>query len=155
MAPKNPPPGYSSVTPYLVVDNSAEAIDFYRKAFGAEERLRLEHEGRVGHAELTIGDSVIMLSDAWPEWGYRSATTIGATPVSLMLYVDDCDAVFNRAVAAGATVRSPVQDQFYGDRSGNISDPFGHQWTIGTHKEDVPPEEMDRRFREMMAGADR
>lgn len=151
MAPKNPPPGYSSVTPYLVVDNSAEAIDFYRKAFGAEERLRLEHEGRVGHAELTIGDSVIMLSDAWPEWGYRSATTIGATPVSLMLYVDDCDAVFNRAVAAGATVRSPVQDQFYGDRSGNISDPFGHQWTIGTHKEDVPPEEMDRRFREMMA----
>lgn len=151
MAPKNPPPGYSSVTPYLVVDNSAEAIDFYRRAFGAEERLRMEHEGKVGHAELSIGDSVIMLSDAWPEWGYRSATTIGATPVSLMLYVDDCDAVFDRAVAAGAIVRSPVQDQFYGDRSGNLTDPFGHQWTIGTHKEDVPPEEMDRRFREMMA----
>lgn len=151
MAPKNPPPGYTSVTPYLVVDSSAEAIDFYSKAFGAEELFRMEHEGKIGHAEIRIGNAVIMLSDEWPEWGYRSAKAIGATPVSLMLYVDDCDAVFERAVAAGATVRSPVQDQFYGDRSGNISDPFGHQWTIGTHKEDVPPEEMDRRFREMMA----
>ena len=151
MAIQNPPAGYHSITPYLVMNDSAAAIEFYKKAFGAKEVVRMEHEGRIGHAELKIGDSHIMLSDEWPEWGYRSAKAIGATPVSLMLYVDNADAVFDRAIKAGATERSPVQDQFYGDRSGNLTDPFGHQWTIGQHKEDVPPEEMDRRFHEMMS----
>ena len=150
MSRPNIPEGYHSVTPYLVVDDSAAAIEFYRKAFGAEELMRFEADGRVGHAEIRIGDSHIMLSDAWPEWGYRSATEIGGTPVSLMLYVDDVDTVFQRAIAAGATERMPVEDQFYGDRTGNLTDPFGHQWTIGTHKEDVPVDEMQRRFREMM-----
>jgi PhnB protein len=150
MSPRNPPEGYHSVTPYLVVDDSAAAIEFYRKAFGAEEILRFEHEGRVGHAEIRIGDSHLMLSDEWPDWGYRSAKNIGATPVSLMLYVEDVDTVFQRALAAGATERSPVQDQFYGDRSGNLTDPFGHQWTIGTNKETVPVDEMQRRFHDMM-----
>lgn len=150
MAQKNPPPGYHTVTPYLVVDDTAAAIDFYRRAFGAEEVYRFEHEGKIGHAEIQIGSSRIMLSDEWPDWGYRSAKSIGATPVSLMVYVDDVDTVHARAIEAGATERSPVQDQFYGDRSGNLTDPFGHQWTIGTHKEDVPLDEMQRRFRDMM-----
>ena len=150
MAQKNPPPGYHTVTPYLVVDDTAAAIDFYRRAFGAEELYRFEHEGKIGHAEIQIGSSRIMLSDEWPDWGYRSAKHIGATPVSLMVYVDDVDTVHARAIAAGATERSPVQDQFYGDRSGNLTDPFGHQWTIGTHREDVPLDEMQRRFRDMM-----
>lgn len=153
MASRNPPPGYSSITPYLVVEDAAAAIAFYQKAFGAKEVMRLEHDGRVGHAEISIGDSKLMLSDEWPEWGYQSAKKIGGTPVSLMLYVDDVDAVFARAVAAGAEERMPVADQFYGDRTGNLTDPFGHQWTVGTHKEDVAPEEMDRRFREMMSSA--
>ena len=153
MAVQNPPQGYSTVTPYLVMDDSAAAIEFYRKVFGALELFRFEHEGRIGHAELQIGDARIMLSDAWPEYGYRSAREIGATPVSLMLYVPNVDEVFARAIAAGATERSPVQDQFYGDRSGNLTDPFGHQWTIGTHVEDVPVDVMKQRFAEMMAGA--
>jgi PhnB protein len=151
MAVQNPPPGYHTVTPYLVMDDSAAAIEFYRKAFGAEEVFRFEHDGRIGHAELRIGDSLVMLSDEWPEYGYRSAKHIGATPVSLMIYVPNVDEVFARAIAAGAVERSPVQDQFYGDRSGNITDPFGHQWTIGTHVKDVPGEEMQRLFRESMA----
>ncbi|HEX6645433.1 MAG TPA: VOC family protein [Gemmatimonadales bacterium] len=153
MPSQNPPQGYRTVTPYLVVDDSAAAIEFYRKAFGAEELFRFEHGGHIGHAELQIGDSRIMLSDEWPDWGYRSAKHIGATPVSLMIYVPNVDEVFARAIAAGATERSPVQDQFYGDRSGNLTDPFGHQWTIGSHVEDVPVDEMKRRFAEMMAGA--
>lgn len=153
MAVRNPPEGYHSVTPYLVVDDAAAAIAFYRKAFGAEEVLRFEHDGRIGHAEIRIGNSHVMLSDEWPDWGYRSAKAIGASPVGLMIYVDDVDTVFEQAVAAGATVRSPVQDQFYGDRTGNLTDPFGHQWTVGTHKEDVPVDEMKRRFRETMASA--
>jgi len=149
MAIKNPPQGYHSVTPYLVLDNSAAAIDYYKKAFAAEEVVRMEHEGRIGHAEIRIGDSHVMLSDEWPEFGHRSAKSIGATPVSLMIYVDDVDKVFDRAIKAGGTSRSAVADQFYGDRSGNLTDPFGHVWTIATHKEDVPPAEMDRRFKEM------
>lgn len=153
MAVRNPPEGYHSVTPYLVVDDAAAAIAFYRKAFGAEEVLRFEHDGRIGHAEIRIGNSHVMLSDEWPDWGYRSAKAIGASPVGLMIYVDDVDTVFEQAVAAGATVRAPVQDQFYGDRTGNLTDPFGHQWTVGTHKEDVPVDEMKRRFRETMASA--
>jgi PhnB protein len=153
MTSKALPPGYHSVNPYLVVDDSAAAIDFYVKAFGAVEVARFEHEGRIGHAEVRLGDSTIMLSDEWPEWGYRSAKHIGATPVSLMVYVDDVDAIFTRAIKSGATERSPVQDMFYGDRSGNLTDPFGHQWTIATHKEDVPVDEMKRRFKDMMTTA--
>ena len=151
MAVQNPPAGYQAVTPYLVMDDSAAAIEFYRKAFGAEELFRFEQDGRIGHAELRIGDSQIMISDEWPEFGYRSARNIGATPVSLMIYVPNVDEVHARALAAGATERSPVQDQFYGDRSGNITDPFGHQWTIATHVKDVPADEMQRLFRESMA----
>jgi PhnB protein len=151
MAVKPIPDGYHSITPYLVVDDGTAALAWYAKAFGAKEVLRLEHDGRIGHAEMQIGNSRFMLSNEWPEWGYRSAKAIGATPVSLMIYVDDCDKVFDQAVKAGASVRSPVQDQFYGDRSGNVTDPFGHQWTIGTHKEDMSGEEMQRRFTEMMA----
>lgn len=153
MTGKPLPTGYHTVNPYIVVDDSAAAIDFYVKAFGAVETIRFEHEGRIGHAEIRIGDSTIMLSDEWPDWGYRSAKSIGATPVSLMIYVDDVDAVFARAIKAGATERMPVQDQFYGDRSGNLTDPFGHQWTLGTHKEDVAPDEMKRRFKEFMTSA--
>lgn len=152
MAVQNPPQGYHAVTPYLVMDDSAAAIAFYQRVFGAVELFRFEHEGRIGHAELEIGDSRIMLSDAWPEYGYRSAREIGSSPVSLMLYVPDVDEVFARAIAAGATERSPVQDQFYGDRTGNLTDPFGHQWTIGTHVREVPVEDMQRLFRESMAG---
>jgi len=151
MAVTNPPPGYHSVTPYLIVTDSATAINFYQKAFGAVEQFRFEHEGRIMHAELRIGDSQIMISDEWTEMGYRSARSIGATPVSLMVYVPNVDEVYARAIAAGATERSPVEDQFYGDRSGNLTDPFGHQWTISTHVKDVSPEEMEQKFKEMMA----
>jgi len=151
MAVTNPPPGYHSVTPYLIVNDSVAAIDFYKKAFGAVEQFRFEHEGRIMHAELKIGDSHIMLSDEWTEMGYRSARNIGGTPVSLMIYVPNVDEVYARAIDAGATERSPVEDQFYGDRSGNLTDPFGHQWTIGTHVKDIPPEEMEQKFKEMMA----
>jgi PhnB protein len=150
MATKNPPEGYHSVTPYLVVDGAAAAIDYYRKAFGAREIYRFEHQGKVAHAEIQIGDSRIMLSDTWPEWDAHDPKTVGNTPVSLMVYVDDADAVFDRAVAAGAEVRMPVADQFYGDRAGGLTDPFGHRWTIATHKEEVPAEELSRRMKEMM-----
>lgn len=151
MAPKSPPAGYHTATPYLIVDNASAAIDFYKKAFGATEITRFEHEGRIGHAELRLGDSVIMLGDAMPEMGYQSASALGGSPVSIMLYVADVDSTFDRAVAAGGKARSPVQNQFWGDRSGNLTDPFGHQWTLASHVEDVAPEEMRRRFHEMMA----
>jgi PhnB protein len=152
MSVKAKPDGYHTATPYLVVDNAAAALDFYRKAFGAEESSRFEHDGKVLHAEIRIGDSPIMLGEAMPEMGYRSPKAIGGTPVSLMLYVADADKDFARAVAAGAEASSPVQDQFYGDRTGKIVDPFGHIWNIATHKEDVAPAEMQRRFQEMIAG---
>jgi PhnB protein len=145
------PAGYHTVTPYLVLENAAAAIDFYKKTFGAEETLRLEHDGRVGHAELRIGDSPVMLADAAPEMGHRGPKSFGGTPVSLMVYVADVDTVFNRAIAAGAESVRPVQDQFYGDRTGTLADPFGHIWSIGTRKEEVAPEEMRRRFEELMA----
>jgi len=141
------PEGYHAVTPYLIIKGANQALDFYKKVFGATELMRFEAPGgKIGHAEIKIGDSAIMLADEMPERGYKSPKTLGGTPVSIMLYVDDCDAVFNRAVAAGSTVNQPLKDQFYGDRSGTIYDPFGHQWTIGTHKEDVTPEEMKRRM---------
>lgn len=141
------PEGYHSVTPYLIIKGAADAIEFYKKAFGATELFRMpQPDGKVGHAEIKIGDSPIMLSDEHPELGYTGPTTIGGTPVSLMIYVDDVDTIFKRAIAEGAEQQKPVQDQFYGDRSGTLKDPFGHIWTVATHKEDVTPEEMDKRM---------
>ena len=150
MAAKPIPEGYEGVTPYLILDGAARAIDFYKKAFGASELFRMPMGEKIGHAELRIGKSVVMLSDEAPEMGYRSPKAYKGTPVSLMIYVEDVDRVFKDALAAGATELKAVQDQFYGDRSGTLTDPFGHVWTIATHKEDVPPEEMDRRMAAMM-----
>lgn len=144
------PDGYHSVTPYLIVDDAAKAIDFYKQAFGATELFRMDAPGgKIGHAEIKIGNSPLMLADEMPEMGYRSAKAIGSTPVSLMIYVEDVDSVFPRAIAAGGKELKALQDQFYGDRSGTLEDPFGHVWTVSTHKEDVPPEEMERRMSEM------
>jgi len=141
------PEGYHAVTPYLIIKGATQALDFYKKVFGATELMRFDAPGgKIGHAEIKIGDSPIMLADEMPERGYVSPQTLGGAAVSLMLYVNDCDAVFNRAVQAGAKVKQPLTDQFYGDRSGTITDPFGHVWTVGTHKEDVTPEEMKRRM---------
>jgi len=140
------PDGYHSVTPYLICDGAADAIEYYKKAFGATELFRMDHEGKVGHAELKIGDSPIMLADEYPQMGYRSPKALGGTPVSIMIYVPDVDTVYQQAIDAGATVVKPLQDQFYGDRSGTVTDPFGHVWTVATHKEDVSMEEMNRRM---------
>lgn len=141
------PEGYHTVTPYLIVHDAAQAIDFYRRAFGAEELVRMGAPGeKIGHAELQIGGSRIMLADEAPEVGARSARTIGGSPVSLLLYVEDVDTIWKRALAAGGKEERPLQDQFYGDRSGTLRDPFGHQWTVATHVEDVSPEEMERRM---------
>jgi len=140
------PEGFHTATPYLIITNAARAIEFYQDVFGATELTRLATpDGKVGHAEIRIGDSRIMLADEFPEWDARSPQTIGGSAVHIMLYVEDVDAVVNRAVAAGAKLFKPVADQFYGDRSGSLTDPFGHKWTIATHKEDVSPEEMKRR----------
>ena len=144
------PDGYHSVTPYLIVDDAAKAIDFYKQVFGATELFRMDAPGgKIGHAEIKIGNSPLMLADEMPEMGYRSAKAIGSTPVSLMIYVEDVDSVFPQAIAAGGKELKALQDQFYGDRSGTLEDPFGHVWTVSTHKEDVPPEEMERRMSEM------
>jgi len=146
------PKGYHTATPYLVMKGAAEAIEFYKKAFGAEELFRMPGPGGcVAHAEIKIGDSPIMLADENLQMGHRGPHALGGTPVSIMLYVKDVDAVAAQAVAAGATVQRPVVDQFYGDRSGTFGDPFGHVWTIGTHIEDVPSEEMHKRLQSMMA----
>jgi PhnB protein len=146
MAVKPIPEGYHSVTPYLSVKGGAAAIAFYEKAFGAKELFRMPAPGgKIGHAELQVGDCRIMLSDEAPEMGSRSPQTIGGSPVALMLYVDDVDATVKRALEAGATATRPVENQFYGDRSGGITDPFGHSWWVATHIEDVPPEEMEKR----------
>jgi PhnB protein len=146
MAVKYIPEGYHNATPYLIIKGAARAIDFYKQVFGATELMRFPGPGgSIGHAEIKIGDSPIMLADEAPQMGYRSPQSIGGTPVSLMLYVQDVDKVVDRAVKAGARLERPVADQFYGDRNGTIQDPFGHVWTIGTHKEDVSPEEMQRR----------
>ena len=141
------PDGYHHITPYLVIQGAAAAIDFYKKVFGATELFRMtQPDGRVGHAELKIGDSVFMLADEFPEMQTVGPKTLGNTPVGLHLYVEDADATFNHALSLGAKVKKPMADQFYGDRSGTIEDPFGHKWTIATHKEDVSPEEMKRRM---------
>jgi PhnB protein len=140
------PEGYHTATPYLIVKGAAGAIEFYKKAFGATELLRMaQPDGKIGHAEIKIGDSPIMLADEFPEMGARSPQSLGGSPVSILLYVEDVDRVFNQAVAAGAKVARPVKDQFYGDRIGGVTDPFGHQWYIATHKEDVAPEELKKR----------
>ena len=152
MTAKPIPEGYHTATPYLVLQNAASAIEFYKKAFGATELMRLASPGgKIGHAEIKIGDSPIMLADEFPEMGYRGPRALGGSPVSIMLYVEDVDTFFDQAVAAGATVKRPVKDEFYGDRAGNIEDPFGHVWTIATHKEDVSPEEIEKRFVAVMA----
>lgn len=140
------PDGHHAITPYLVVGDGARAIDFYRRAFGATEVVRMKRpDGRVGHAELRIGDSIVMLADEHPEIGARSPQSIGGSPVTIAVYVPDVDAAVAEAVAAGAKLVRPVEDQFYGDRAGGIVDPFGHVWHVATHVEDVPPEEMKRR----------
>jgi PhnB protein len=147
------PEGYPRITPYLCVDGASAAIDFYTKVFGARERMRMPAPGdKVGHAELEIGDSLIMLSDEYPEMGVLGPKTIGGTPVTISLYVDDVDDVFDRAVKQGATSLRPVQNEFYGDRSGRLEDPFGHRWSLATHVEDVPPDEMGQRMTEAMSG---
>jgi PhnB protein len=140
------PEGYPQVTPYLHVDGASAAIEFYATVFGATERMRMpEPDGRIGHAELQIGESLIMLSDEYPELGVRSPKALGGTSVTMSVYVEDVDGVFDRALQAGATVLRPIQDQFYGDRSGTLEDPFGHRWSVATHIEDVPPEELAAR----------
>jgi PhnB protein len=140
------PEGYHTATPYLIIKDAARAIEFYKKAFGATELMRMaQPDGRIGHAEIRIGDSPIMLADEFPEMGHRSPQSLGGSPVSILLYVEDVDALFNQAVSAGAKVERPVQDQFYGDRIGGVTDPFGHVWYIATHKEEVSPEEMRKR----------
>jgi PhnB protein len=144
------PEGHRTVTPYLAVKNATRALEFYRNAFGAIEAYRLTlPDGRVGHAEIRLGDSVVMLADEFPEYGGKAPEAFGGSPVSIHLYVEDVDAVFKRALAAGAHERKPVMDQFYGDRSGQLEDPFGHLWWVATHKEDVAPGEMDKRVRSL------
>ena len=140
------PEGYHSVTPYLVIDGAAKAIDFYRDALGATEVLRMPMGDKIGHAEIKIGDSHVMLSDEWPDMNLLGPARRGGATASLMVYVEDVDSAFKRAIDAGATKERDVQDQFYGDRSGSLIDPFGHRWTISTHVEDVAPEEMQRRM---------
>ena len=144
--PKPIPEGYHTATPYLIVNDAALAIEFYKEAFGATELLRMaKPDGKIGHAEIRIGDSTIMLADEFPEMGARSPQSFGGSPVSIFLYVENVDAVFAQTVAAGAVVQRPVADQFYGDRMGGVKDPFGHAWYIATHVEDVSPEEMRKR----------
>ncbi len=149
MAVKPIPEGYHTVTPYLIIQGAAKALDFYKRAFDAVELCRCAGPGdRIGHAEIRIGDSVVMLADECPEMGglHRNPLALGGSPVGFCLYVKDVDARFNKAIAAGAKVLRAVQDQFYGDRSGTLIDPFGHQWTLSTHIEDVPPDELKRRM---------
>ncbi len=146
MAVKPIPEGYHSVTPYLIIEGAGEAIEFYKQAFGATELFRFAApDGKIGHAEIKIGDSQIMLADAFPDMGYHGPKSLGGSPVSLMIYVEDVDTVFNQAVRAGATVKEAVSDKFYGDRIGTLTDPFGHVWHVSTHKEDVSLEEMEKR----------
>lgn len=165
MATRAIPEGYHSVTPYLIVDRAEEAIRFYERAFGATEMLRLampvpndaggvEGGGKIAHAEVKIGDSMVMLSDEWPDHGKLGPRSRGGATSSLMIYLEDVDAAFERAVAAGAAVERPVENQFYGDRSGTVTDPFGHSWTLATHVEDVEEDEMQRRMAEFVKMAE-
>ena len=144
------PEGYHTVTPYLSVKNAGDALDWYQRALGASEVMRFEHGGKIGHAEIRIGDSIVMLSDEWPEGGHLSPLSLGGTGVSLHIYVDDVDSAFEKAIDAGAKQQRAVQDQFYGDRSGTLIDPFGHRWNLATHVEDVPEDELKRRMDQFM-----
>ena len=146
------PEGYEGVTPYLICRNCESAIDFYKKAFGAEELFRIGQPGMVGHAELKISNAIIMMADEHPQMGVTSPQTLGGTPVHLMIYVEDVDGFTEKAIAEGLEVVRPVSDQFYGDRSGQFKDPFGHIWAFATHKEDVSPEEMNERAAAMYGG---
>ena len=149
------PDQYRGATPYLCIKGAAKALEFYKKAFGASEVMRLaQPDGRIGHAEIKIGDALIMLADEFPEMGFKSPQTLGGSPVTIHFYVQNVDAVFKQALAAGGESRRPVADQFYGDRSGQLVDPFGHVWSIATHKEDVSPEEMQKRAAALFGGAD-
>lgn len=150
MSVKPIPDGYHTATPYLIIKGAAEAIEYYKQAFGATELMRVPGpNGVLMHAEIKIGDSLIMLADEFPDMNVRGPKSIGGTPVSLMLYVEKVDEVFSRAIAAGAKELRPLQNQFYGDRSGTLEDPFGHQWTVSTHVEDVTPDEIQRRMATM------
>ncbi len=152
MTVKPIPDGIHSITPYLIVNDAAGAIEFYKKAFGAEEVMRLPAgEGKLGHAEIQIGDSRVMLADEHPEAGAVSPTTVGGSPVSICFYVEDVDSMFKRAIEAGGKEMRPVADMFYGDRMGVLTDPFGHQWSVMTHIEDLTPEEIGERMAAMMA----
>jgi len=145
------PDGYHSVTPYLVVDNAERALAFYRDAFGAEEKFRLPMGDRIGHAEMKIGDSFVMLADEFPEMGHMGPKARGGPTSSILLYVEDVDRAFRKALDAGASEDRPVTDQFWGDRMGTLTDPFGHQWSLATHVEDVPEEELAERMRRASA----
>ena len=148
------PKGYNTITPYLVIKGAANAIEYYKNVLGATVVVSIDSpNGQVGHAELQIGDSKFMLADENPSMGARSAESIGASPVSLYVYLPDCDKVIEKAVAEGAKLLKPAQDQFYGDRSGFFQDPFGHYWCIATHIEDVSPQEMDERIKKAMQAA--
>jgi PhnB protein len=148
------PAGYHTATPYLIVKGAAKALDFYKKGFGAEEIMRFTMpDGQIGHAEIKIGDSPIMLADENKEMGVESPSTIGGSPVAIMLYVPDVDAFAKRAVAAGGKLTRPIEDKFYGDRAGSLTDPFGHHWHVATHKEDVSPDEMKKRAEKLHAKA--
>jgi PhnB protein len=144
------PQGYHNVTPYLTVDNAKSAIDFYKRAFGASEVMCLDDGAKITHAEVCIGDSHIMLSDEFPERNIKSPKSFGGTTASLMVYVPNVDKIFDRAISEGARAEQPVQDQFYGDRSGTLVDPYGHRWTVATHKEDVSPTEMKKRMKDLV-----
>ena len=152
MAAKAVPEGYHSVSPALAIDGAAEAIDFYKRAFGAKERFRMPApDGKIAHAELEIGDSVVMLSDPFPHSTVKPPTQLGGTSVGVFVYVEEVDAVFQQAVDAGATVTMALEDMFWGDRFGSVTDPYGHHWSLATHVEDVPPEEMEERAKQAMA----
>jgi PhnB protein len=144
------PHGHHTATPYLVVNDAAEALDFYKRAFGAKETMRIEHNGKVGHAQIKIGNSRIMVSDEHPETGVRGPQSFGGSPVRIFLYVTNVDAFVGKAVAIGAKLQQPVDDKFYGDRSGALEDPFGHTWHIATHKEDVATGEIQQRAQVLM-----
>lgn len=151
--PQPVPAGYHTVTPYLIVAGAASAIDFYQRAFGATEVMRLPGpDGRIGHAEIRIGDSPIMMADECPQLNHRSPLALGGAGISILLYVPNVDTMVEQAVSAGATVLRPLQNQFYGDRSATLKDPFGHLWTIATHVEDVPPDELTRRVQAYATG---
>ncbi len=154
MATRPVPEGYHTVSPALAIDGAADAIDFYTRAFGAKERYRMPApDGKIAHAELQIGDSVVMLSDVFPQATVKAPTDLGGTSVAVFLYVGDVDAVFQQAVDAGATVTMPLDDMFWGDRFGAVMDPYGHSWSLATHVEDVPPEEMEERAKQAFAAA--